>query len=372
MNILPGLLSRSRSALKARAAPLIVATIVGSLAAPGVALASGASQGPPLGRSVVPGDPAALAAGPGGRLYLVDTTRQQILCYQPGLGFRVVAGSGQGGRSPDGTPALQAKLGLGWWSGLAVRGTTVYFSDGDLVREVSRRGLLSTVAGGGKVALGQRPVPAREADMLGEGPNGLAIGPGGELYIATADGVYRLGNDGRLYWVVGEGKPLPPNWGGVYSNPGIQNEFTNANHLAFDSHGDLFVAGGGGFGLYERTSTGQLRFVEVLRAQGGAPGSVAPAPDGTVVAAYGLGLQRLGPAGHPAPVRANWPSEVGRFHFFASDPGFGVGVAVGAEGQIYVDTDAGDTLPVQGLGEVLPTGQARWLWLAGENPASAV
>jgi hypothetical protein len=82
--------------------------------------------------------------------------------------------------------------------------------------------------------------------MLGGGPNGLAIGPGGELYIATADGVYRLGNDGRLYWVVGEGKPLPPNWGGVYSNPGIQNDFTNANHLAFDAHGDLFVAGGGG------------------------------------------------------------------------------------------------------------------------------
>jgi hypothetical protein len=198
--------------------------------------------------------------------------------------------------------------------------------------------------------------------MLGTGPYGLTIGPGNDLYMATGDGVYRLGNDGRLHWVVGEDKPLPQNWGGVYSNPGIQNDFTGAYHLAFDSHGDLFVAGGGGFGLYERTSTGQLRFVEVLRAQGGAPGSVGPAPAGTVVAAYGLGLQRLGPAGHPARVRADWPRHVGRSLFFGSDPGFGVGVAVGSEGQIYVDTDADDAFPVQGLAEVLPTGRARWLW----------
>jgi hypothetical protein len=311
---------------------------------------------------VTPEAPAALAAGPGGRLYLVDTERHQVLCYQPGIGFRVVVGSGRGGRSPDGTPALEAKLGLGWWSGLAVNGATVYFSDGDLVREVGPHGLLSTVAGGGNVVLGQRPLPAREADMLGGGPYGLTIGRRGELYMATGAGVYRLGSDGRLHWVVGEDKPLPRNWGGVYANPAIQNDFTNADHLALDSRGDLFVAGGGGYGLYERTSAGRLRFVEVLRAQGGAPGSVAAAPDGTVVAAYGLGLQRLGPTGPPSQVKANWPSLVGRSRFYASDPGFGVGVAVGAQGQIYADTDSGDASPAQGLAEVLPTGQVQWLW----------
>lgn len=124
--------------------------------------------------------------------------------------------------------------------------------------------------------------------------------------------------------------------------------------------GDLFVASGGGFGLYERTSAGQLRFVEVLRAQGGAPGSVAPAPDGTMVAANGLGLQRLGTSGHPTGVRADWPSHVGRFTFY---PGFGAGVAVGTGGQIYVDTDSRDAMPVQGLAEVMTTGQVRWPWL---------
>ncbi|HTW06335.1 MAG TPA: hypothetical protein VME46_02425 [Acidimicrobiales bacterium] len=158
-------------------------------------------------------------------------------------------------------------------------------------------------------------MPAREADLSRGGPNGLAIGPGSELYIATGTGAYRLGDDGRLYWVVGEDKSLPPGWGGVYSNPAIQNDFTNAYHLAFDSHDDLFVAGGGGFGLYERTATGRLRLVEVLRAQGGSPGSLASAPDGTVVAASGRwGLQRLGPAGSPLVVKAAWPRYHGTGH----------------------------------------------------------
>lgn len=259
---------------------------------------------------------------------------------------------------PPWKPSSGSVGGRGW----RVRGNTLYFSDGDLVREVGPSGLLFTVAGGGKMHLGQRPVPARQADMLGGGPYGLTIGPGKELYIATGAGVYRLGNDGRIHWVVGEDERLPSNWGGVYTNPALQNDFTGAYHLAFDSHGDLFVAGGGGFGLYERTSTGRLRFVEVLRAQGGAPGSVAPAPGGTVVAAYGLGLQRVGPTGHPTPVRADWPSHVGRID--TSDAGgFGVGVAVGANGQIYVDTDSGDAFPVQGLAEVALSGRAEWLWL---------
>jgi hypothetical protein len=121
---------------------------------------------------VVPKAPAALATGLGGRLYLVDTERQQILCYQPGLGFRVVAGSGRGGRSPSGTPALEAKLGLGWWSGLAVRGTSVYFSDGDLVRKVGPSGLLSTVARGAKWSFGNGPCPLAKRTCWGQGRTG--------------------------------------------------------------------------------------------------------------------------------------------------------------------------------------------------------
>jgi hypothetical protein len=300
---------------------------------------------------------------------MVDAQREQILRYLPGTGLQVVAGDGKTGLSPDGTPALQARLELNWWSGLAVGDNGVaYFTEGGRVSDLRRDGTIGAVAGGGTVTLARRPVPALRADLStpGDGLAGLAFGPGRELYVATAEGVYRLGPDDQLHWVVGAPYPaaLPPHWGGVYSNPAVQNDFADAVHLAFDSHGDLFVAGGGGFGLYERTSGGRLRFVEVLRAQGGSPGSLATAPDGTVIAASGRwGLQRLGPSGGTTPVRAAWPQYHGLRHV-PFCPCFGNGVAVGPHGQIYVDTDHGDAVPDQGLLEVLPTGRVLWLWAA--------
>jgi len=332
-----------------------------------------AGTAPPLPASgaattLQPGAPAALATGPGEVLYIVDTERDQILRYLPRTGFQVFAGDGKRGFSADGTPALRARLELNWWSGLAVGGDgAVYFTDGNRVRDVpSSNGALETMAGGGNITLGRPAVPALRANLStgGDGLAGLTFGPGGELYIATGEGVYRLGPDAMLHWVVGEPLPFPPDWGGVYSNPAVQNDFTNAVHLAFDSSGDLFVAGGGGFGLYEKTSKGQLSFVEVLRAQGGAPGSLATAPDGTVVAASGTwGLQWAEPSGRLRLVRADWPQSSGAHHVYFC-PCFGDGVAVGTKGQIYVDTDHGDAVPNQGLYEVMPSGRVLPLWEA--------
>lgn len=318
--------------------------------------------------AVQPKAPAALAVGPDGALYLVDTEREQILRYLPRTGFRVVAGDGKAGSSPNGTPARDARLDLGWWSGLAVaKNGTVYFTEGGRVRDIRANGTINTVAGGGTEALTHRPVPALEADLSapGDGLAGLAFGPGGGLYVGTARGIYRLGPAGKLYWVVGDplGAP-PPHWGGVYTNPAIQNDFSPAIHLAFDARGDLLVSGGGAFGLYERAAAGQLRFVEVLRAQGGSPGALATAPNGTVIAASGTwGLQRIGPSGRPIVVSAAWAKVHGRRHL-PFCPCFGNGVAVGARGQIYVDTDHGDAVPNQGLLEKLPSGRVRWLWEA--------
>lgn len=48
-------------------------------------------------------------------------------------------------------------------------------------------------------------------------------------------------------------------------------------------------------------------------------------------------------------------------------PCFGNGVAVGPEGQIYVDTDHGDAVPNQELLEVLPSGRVLWLWAAAAD-----
>lgn len=224
-----------------------------------------------LGPVVSPKAPESLALDPHGSVHLVDTGRAEILRYSPHGHFRVVAGDGKRGRSPDGTLATTARLRLSHASGIAVspRGA-VYFVDvgNGLVRAVLPNGRLSTVAGGGTKALGRATAPARAVRFASF--TGLAFGPGHALYLATSKGTYRLGARGHLHWVlVGNHGPPPPRaLGWRVREPAWPGDFTSAARLAYDTRGDLFVAGGGGWGLYERTASGRLRFVEVLRGKG--------------------------------------------------------------------------------------------------------
>lgn len=180
----------------------------GSTPTPGTAkhlvAAAGSSE-----RQVLPEHPSALAVGAKGALYIIDEGRNQILKYRSGHGFSVVAGDGRRGVSPAGTPAHYARLSLD--GGLAVgRDGAIYFTDGGRVDVILADGRLGTVAGGGDEKLSHQPVAATVVDLANESLRGLAVGPSGELYLATEDGVYRIDHKGRLRWVVGEAYPYPP------------------------------------------------------------------------------------------------------------------------------------------------------------------
>ena len=196
---------------------------------------------------------------------------------------------------------------------------------------------------------------------------GLAIGPNGELYIGTS-AVYRLSPDGILRWVVGKSvnpKDWPKNWAGVYSNPAIQSDFTPATRLAFDGKGDLLVAGGGGFGLYEMTTSGKFRFVEPFRGDG-YWGSLAEGSNGSVVLSYRDGIFRFLPSGTIKPVQLSATTAasplnaaLGKRSIFIG----GDGVAVGRNGDIYVDTNVGNAFTrVSAILEMRPNGRVIALW----------
>jgi len=323
------------------------------------------------GSSVAPKEPEALAAGPEGRLYIVDTGRDEVLQRLPNGKFAVVAGDGKTGYSGDGGPAVDARLALDADSGVAVGANgTLYIADSgnDRVRGVLLNGTIETVAGGGNVALSTtKPVPAREASL--NEPNGsvagLAIGPDDELYFAINSGVYRLAPNGELYWVVGEYKPLPKNysWDG---NPAVQNDFLHANRVAFDGKGDLYVAGGGGlYGLYEKTASGVLRFITVLR-DGGTVGVLASGPNGSVVESAGEGVVSLAADGTTTTVAT--PVELQRL--LGKDSGFaGGGVTTGPDGDVYVDIDASIWAgPTSALLEIHPNRTMTTLWKLRELP----
>jgi hypothetical protein len=305
----------------------------------------GPGAAPPLAWSgAAPKHPYGLAVGVAGGLYVIDVGRDQVLRRSRSGRFRVVAGDGHRGFSGDGGRATKARLDLTIDSGVAVAPDgSVYISDtgNRRVREVRPNGTIVTVAGGGNKPLGTRPVAARAASFRAGDPSGLAFSSSGALFIG-ASGVYQLSH-GRLRWVVGTPAAPPANWRGVDSNPAVQQDFDPAVRLAFDGRGDLLVAGGGGFGLYERTAAGHLQFVENFRGDG-EWGSLATMPDGDVLLAARDGLSVFHRSGTitPLPVDLNAPLTAAKAPARHNTFIGGDGLAVGPDGTIYADTNSGN------------------------------
>jgi len=134
--------------------------------------------------------PMGVATDSGGDVYFTDGSRVYEVEHTTGQ-LLVVAGTGVQGYSGDGGPASRARLTSPAGIAVAPNGD-VYFVDGNRIRKVSAAsGIISTVAGNGHPAptgyVPSGPIgnggPAIRAS-LDLNSNILAIGPGGDLYIA--------------------------------------------------------------------------------------------------------------------------------------------------------------------------------------------
>jgi hypothetical protein len=138
--------------------------------------------------------PMGVAVDSGGDVYFTDGSRVYEVEQATGQ-LLVVAGTGAQGYSGDGGPASRARL--TWPADIAVAPNgDVYFVDGNRIRKVSAAsGIISTVAGNGHpvstdyVPSGPTgnggPAIGASLDLSSRGlDNLLAIGPGGDLYIA--------------------------------------------------------------------------------------------------------------------------------------------------------------------------------------------
>ena len=143
--------------------------------------------------------------------------------------------------------------------------------------------------------------------------------------------------------------------------------------LAFDGKGDLLVAGGGAFGLYEMTRTGKLRFVENFRGDG-YWGSIAEGPRGIIVLSVRNGTYSFSSSGTIRPIG---PSEIaidnvlGRTKQVPHQNMFvgGDGVAAAKNGDIYADTNTANTFTsVSAILELRPNGEVIALWKSSKLP----
>ncbi|MFN9895784.1 MAG: InlB B-repeat-containing protein [Acidobacteriota bacterium] len=184
------------------------------------------------------GDPVALAVDAAGTIYIADQSNQRI---------RRVAGGVMTTLAGNGTPAFRGDGGLASGASLYQPlgvcpgpGGVVYVADTSnfRVRMISAGGVISTVAGNGTPGWSGDGGLAVNAQLFG--PAGLAFDGAGNLYIADAENhrVRRVGPDGTVVTVAGSGGILYSGDGG----PATAATLYRPSGLAIDGTGNLYIA----------------------------------------------------------------------------------------------------------------------------------
>jgi DNA-binding CsgD family transcriptional regulator/sugar lactone lactonase YvrE len=188
-----------------------------------------------------------------------------VLWFSPkprGLVVTTFVGDGVGGYWGDGGRPTDAELNLP--SAIAIDATSgaVYIIDGNRVRRVLS-GLINTVVGTG--SSGNLPADNTAStsanlnltDQFMPQAQGLAVDPEGNIYIADAQDhvVWRSthGNNGTISRIAGTGIA----GSGGDGLTATSAELVAPSGLAFDSHGDLFIADAGA-GNVRKVSNGMM------------------------------------------------------------------------------------------------------------------
>ena len=152
--------------------------------------------------------PADLRLDSRGNLFIADVQNHCVRKLDPNGTITTVAGIGQRGFSPDGTPAVRARLDRPW--GILVdHRDRLIIADGlnHLVRVIDAEGKLVTIAGNGERGFSGDGGPAIEAEL--NSPEGLFEDAAGRLYIGDElnHAIRLMDVDGRIATVMGTGSP---------------------------------------------------------------------------------------------------------------------------------------------------------------------
>jgi hypothetical protein len=241
----------------------VVLALLASLAVAAGAAPSGADSGPPfvgeIGTSpdgvAVVVDPVDVAVGPGGHVFVLQAGSQAEVQELTSAGAVVRSWGGPG-------------TGEGQFSGaaaLAVGGGRVYVAD------------QPSGAGAGRVQVFDASGGFVSSFAAGTSPSGLAVGPGGDLFLS--DRGSSASGDGSVLRFGVDGTPLGP-FGSV---PGVE-----PNGLAFAPGGDLYLTDLGASSSIKRVVqlAADGSFVRAWGSRGSGSGQFTT-PDGIGVDAVG-------------------------------------------------------------------------------------
>lgn len=316
---------------------------------------------------VVPKQPASLAVGPTGVLYVADGGRQQILRRLPDGRFEVVAGTGVAGYSGNGRLATAAEIDAPDSLAIAPNGVLYFVQAGrtkdanglldSVVREITPNGKITTVIGQhpncGAVRRTSTSVPAKSAEFDGAQ---LTIGSGRALDISTTvcPNILHLGSylqltsSGELVRIPAGPIPIREKTSG-YCGGGVR--------------GPGFIA----FGCDSGAGRGPR--LMVVRSNGttrsypnqGSQADDMSVSNGSVVAIHNGAIVRVGVDELTAIAT---PRQLMNLVRGATGWWPGVGIAIDRHGNVYVDQDY--LFARHGCADVIfeiePSGQRRMLW----------
>jgi len=201
--------------------------------------------------------PSGVAVDAAGDLFISDSANNVIRKVGPAGIITTVAGNGTAGYSGDGAAATAAQLYDP--SGLAVDSTGDLFiadTSNSVIREVSPAGIITTVAGNGTQGYSGDGGAATAAQLTN--PVGIAVDTEGDLLIAdeSNDVIREVSPKGIITTVAGNGYFGPRDDGG----PATAGSLFFPTGVAVDAAGNLFIAEHGD-AYYDPTNPGRIRKV---------------------------------------------------------------------------------------------------------------
>jgi RHS repeat-associated protein len=254
----------------------------------------------------------------------------------------------------EATP-VSAGQGLAGWTldvlhGYDPTSRTLAFGDGRRRSGTSEFGVIDTVAGTGTASSGGDGGPAGAAQL--NNPRSFAVAPDGSLYVAEASGhrVRRIGPDGIITTVAGNGNP---GWSGD-GGPADQATLNNPSGLALGPDGSLYIAEFsshrvrrvGPDGIITTVagtgnSGGVINNISATSANVSSPSGLALGPDGSLYISEGTGshrVRRVGPDGIITTLAGNGLTTYNGDNRLATTARLNAprGLALGPDGSLYI------------------------------------
>jgi sugar lactone lactonase YvrE len=251
-------------AANARVCKINSAGIISTYAGNGVGGACTGDGGPATAAQLW--DPQGLAFDAAGNLYIADLDNYRIRVVNTAGIINTFAGTSTSGYSGDGGPATAALLSEPWGIAVDPMGN-VFFSDfgANVIRKIDNSGIITTVAGNYSVTtFSGDGGPATAAGLFG--PEGIVFDSFGNLYIADNYHAIRMVNSmGTITSVAGIGGSS-----GYSGDNGQANtaQLNGPAGLAFDAHGNLYIADANNFRVRMINSSGIISTVVGSGTQG--------------------------------------------------------------------------------------------------------